>query len=98
MIMDKTGRGTIVSWYGTNGAFGMVAALAIMPLDMEILYPDGASLDENRSIQVDSNASGMGGIAPHLRVPMTEETIARAMAGEDVQLTYALDELKKQPR
>lgn len=98
MIMDRTGRGTIVSWYGTNGAFGMVAEAAIMPLDMEILYPNGASLDEDRSIQVDSDTSRMGGVAPHLRVPMTEETIARAMAGEDVQLTYALDELKKQPR
>lgn len=96
MIVNKTGRGTIVSWYGSNGAFGMVTAAAIMPLDMEILYPNGASLDENRSIQVDSDASRRGGIAPHVRVPMNEETISRAMAGEDVQLKYALRELENQ--
>lgn len=94
MIMNKTGRGKILSWYGTNGAFGMVTAVAILPLDMEILYPDGASLDENRTIQMDSDSSGTGGVAPHVRVPMNEETVARAMAGEDVQLTYALKYLE----
>ena len=94
MIMNKTERGRIISWYGTNGAFGMVTALAIMPLDMEILYPAGASLDEHGIIQVDSDTSHTGGISPHIRVPLTEETVARAMGGEDVQLTYALQYLK----
>lgn len=97
MIMNKTARGKIVSWYGTDGAFGMVTAAAILPLDLEILYPDGASLDENKNIQVDSDTTGTGGIAPHVRVPMTEDTISRAMAGEDVQLTYALQYLKDHP-
>jgi len=96
MIMNKTGRGKIVSWYGTDGAFGMVTAAAILPLDMEILYPDGASLNESRIIQMDSNASRIGGVAPHVRVPMNEETLARAMAGEDVQLTYAVQALQEQ--
>jgi carboxyl-terminal processing protease len=54
----------------------------------------GASLDENGRIQVDSNASLIGGVAPTVRVPMNEETLARAMAGEDVQLAYAVDWLK----
>nr|WP_319537677.1 S41 family peptidase [uncultured Methanospirillum sp.] len=96
MIMNKTGRGKVVSWYGTDGAFGMVTAAAILPLDLEILYPDGASLNESRIIQMDSNASRIGGVAPHVRVPMNEETLARAMAGEDVQLTHAVQALQEQ--
>ncbi|PWR72882.1 S41 family peptidase [Methanospirillum lacunae] len=94
MVMNKTARGKIISWYGTDGAFGMVTAAAILPLDLEILYPDGASLDENKKIQVDSDSTGIGGIAPHVRVPMNEDTITRGMAGEDVQLMYALKYLE----
>jgi carboxyl-terminal processing protease len=69
---------------------------AIMPLDMYILFPAGASLDRNGTIQVDSNASRSGGIAPGIRVPLNETTVARALAGEDVQLTYAMEWLDGQ--
>lgn len=96
MIFSKTGRGEIVSWYGTNGAFGMNDVRAIMPLDMYVMFPDGASLDENGIIQVDSDATLFGGVSPGIRVPLNEETVARAAAGEDVQLTYALEWLEEQ--
>ena len=39
---------------------------------------------------MDSNASLSGGVAPTVRVPLNNDTITRAMAGEDVQLTYAM--------
>lgn len=94
MIMNKTGRGTIISWFGTNGAFGMVGLLANMPLGFSILYPEGASLDQNGTIQVDSDASLAGGIVPNVRVPLNEDTVIRAMNGEDVQLNYALEYMK----
>jgi carboxyl-terminal processing protease len=45
---------------------------------------------------VDSNATLKGGIAPQLRVPVTEEIVAWSMNGEDVQLTYALQWLAEQ--
>jgi carboxyl-terminal processing protease len=90
MVFTRSGRGAIVSWYGTNGAFGMNGLQAIMPLDMYILLPAGASLDHNGTIQVDSNASRTGGVAPTVRVPVNKETVARAISGEDVQLTYAM--------
>jgi carboxyl-terminal processing protease len=89
-IFTRTGTGAIVSWYGTNGAFGMNNVQAILPLGMYIFFPDGASLDQNGSIQVDSNASLTGGIAPTVRVPLNDKTLARAMAGEDVEMTYAM--------
>ncbi|MFA4876310.1 MAG: S41 family peptidase [Methanoregula sp.] len=89
MVFAKTGTGKIISWYGTNGAFGMNGLQAILPLGMYVVFPDGASLDRDGVIQVDSNETLNGGIAPQIRVPVNEDTIARAMAGEDVQLTYA---------
>jgi carboxyl-terminal processing protease len=97
MIVTKTGRGAVVAWYGTDGAFGMNGFQAIMPLDFDILFPAGASLDENGTIQVDSNTSLVGGISPTVRVPLTKDTVGRAMSGEDVQLTYAtawLDQMR----
>lgn len=96
MMLTKTGRGAVVSWYGTDGAFGMNGLQAIMPPDFYILFPAGASLDENYTIQVDSNASLAGGVAPTIRVPLNRDTVARAMAGEDVQLAYATEGLDGQ--
>ena len=89
MMLEKTGRGAVVSFYGSDGAFGINGLQAIMPLDIYILFPAGASLDENYRIQLDSNASLAGGVAPTVRVPLTRDTVARAMNGEDVQLAYA---------
>lgn len=96
MIFSNTGRGKIISWYGTNGAFGMNNPQAVMPLDMYIMFPDGASLDKNGEIQVDSDAGLSGGISPDIRVPLNRDTVERAMNGEDVQLSYALQWLSEQ--
>lgn len=88
-LLTKSDRAAVISWYGTNGAYGINGLQAIMPLDLYILFPAGASLDENYNIQIDSNASLAGGVAPTVRVPLDQDTVTRAMSGEDVQLTYA---------
>jgi len=98
MVFANAGRGAIISFYGTNGAFGMEGMQAYMPLNLSIAFPDGASLDQAGKIQVDSNVSLRGGVAPTLRVPVNEETVARSMAGEDVQMTYALRWLDDQQK
>lgn len=98
MVFANTGTGTIISWYGTNGAFGMNSPQAVMPLGQYLFFPDGASLNRDGVIQVDSNASLTGGISPQVRVPVNEDTVARSMAGEDVQLTYALQWLDDQQK
>ncbi len=98
MVFANSGTGTIISWYGTNGAFGMNSPQALMPLGQILFFPDGASLDEHGVIQIDSNAYLAGGVAPGIRVPVNEDTVARSMAGEDVQLTYALDWLAAQEK
>ena len=93
MVFTNAGRGKIIGYYGTNGAFGMNNIHAVMPFDQYLFFPAGASLNQDKKIQVDSNASRLGGIAPQIRVPINEDTVARSVAGEDVQLTYALNYL-----
>lgn len=95
-VFAESGTGAIVSWYGTNGAFGMESMGPVLPPRIMTAFPQGASLDENGRIQVDSNASLVGGVAPTIRVPMNEDTLVRAMAGEDVQLSYAVDWIRAQ--
>ncbi len=95
-VFAGSGAGAIVSWYGTNGAFGMESLGPVLPEGIMTAFPQGASLDEFGRIQVDSNASLAGGVAPTVRVPMNEDTLARAMAGEDVQLTYAVEWIEAQ--
>ncbi len=95
-VFAESGTGAIVSWYGTNGAFGMESMGPVLPLGIQTAFPTGASLDESGQIQVDSNASLVGGVAPTVRVPLDEETLARAMAGEDVQLAYAVEWIRAQ--
>jgi carboxyl-terminal processing protease len=96
MILNRTGRGEVISFYGTNGAFGMNNVQASLPLGLSLFFPDGASLDLNGTIQDDSNAGLTGGVSPGIRVPINKDTVARSMAGEDVQLTYALQWLREQ--
>jgi len=98
MVFANSGTGTIISWYGTNGAFGMNTVEAGMPLGQILFFPDGASLDKNGTVQLDSNATLHGGVAPQIRVPVNEDTVARSMAGEDIQMTYALKWLDEQAK
>ncbi len=95
-VFAESGTGAIVSWYGTNGAFGMESLGPTLPPGVMTAFPQGTSLDANGRIQVDSNASQVGGVAPTVRVPLDRDTLARAMAGEDVQLSYTVDWIRAQ--
>jgi carboxyl-terminal processing protease len=53
------------------------------------------SLDASDQIQVDSDASGRGGVLPDMRVPVTEEIVRAALVeGPDVVLDMALQTLQ----
>ena len=73
-----------------DGAFGMESLDPVLSPGIMTAFPQGASLDKNDRIQVDSNASLVGGVAPTVRVPLDRDALARAMAGEGVQLAYAV--------
>ena len=82
-------NGDTLGFYGTHGSFGLCGPEAAMPGGLTVGWPSGQSLDENRTIQIDSR-NMVGGIAPTIRVPMTRENALRVAAGEDVELEQAL--------
>ncbi|NLA39232.1 MAG: hypothetical protein GX882_07635 [Methanomicrobiales archaeon] len=76
--------------YGTNGAFGIEFIDPALPGGIMAAFPHGASLDEPGRVQVDSNTSMTGGVAPVVRVPLDRDAPARAMTGAVVILVPAV--------
>lgn len=99
MAIQKLPQANVVSFYGTNGSFGMVGdmvdqgiGLAQMPGAI-ITYPFGRSLNSNKVIQLDSNGHH-GGVIPDIRVPLTRDTlienVEEGTEGKDPELDYAI--------
>jgi carboxyl-terminal processing protease len=83
----------IVGFTSTNGSFGVVSA----PIEMKmpggyvVRFPDGRSLNRDKTIQGDSDENEKGGAAPDITVPMNEQTFRmKVIEGQDVELNYAL--------
>lgn len=83
----------IVGFTSTNGSFGVVSA----PIEMKmpggyvVRFPDGRSLNRDKTIQGDSDERGQGGATPDITVPMNEQTLRmKVIEGQDVELNYAL--------
>ncbi len=93
MAIQKLPRGRVVSFYGTNGSFGMTGGKALMPDGYYIEFPYGRSLDADRIIQLDSQ-NKIGGVIPDTRVPMTQENAIKMANGEDVELQFAVAALQ----
>jgi carboxyl-terminal processing protease len=84
-------QGEVIGFYGTYGSFGMTGGKIYLPEGLTLHFPDGQSLNGQGVIQLDSDHSLQGGIAPTIRVPMTAEA-ARVIFvdGEDFLLDYAI--------
>ena len=78
LIMQALNRGPVLGFYGTNASFGMAQGSVTMPGGYIIHYPNGASLDENGNIQLDSDYTLDGGIRPDIIVPIDMD-ILKAM-------------------
>jgi carboxyl-terminal processing protease len=91
MAIQRLPQGAVIGFYGTYGSFGMTGGVIKLPEGLTLHFPDGQSLDAQGVIQLDSDASMHGGVAPTIRVPVTEAT-ARALFVEkrDVPLEYAV--------
>lgn len=88
----------IIGFASTNGSFGVVSA----PIEMKmpggyiVRFPDGRSLNQDKTIQGDSDERGFGGATPDITVPMNEQTFKmKYIDGQDVELNYALASLKE---
>nr|WP_320024142.1 hypothetical protein [uncultured Acetobacterium sp.] len=63
-----------------------------MPGGLTVHWPSGQSLNENKTIQLDSQ-NGIGGVSPDIRLPMTSQNAIRIANGEDVELAEAIKAL-----
>jgi len=76
MAVQRLPRGRVISFYGSNGSFGMVSGPIIkMPGGFQLTYPFGRSLDRNRRIQLDADGNGRGGVVPDIRVPLDNDIL-----------------------
>jgi carboxyl-terminal processing protease len=92
MGIARLPQGSVIGFHGTGGSFGMVGGTIMMPGGYTIEYPYGRTLDRNGIIQLDSRG-GMGGVAPHPRVPKTVKNVLAFAAGTDIELRYAIQYL-----
>lgn len=89
MGLQKLPNARTLGFYGSNGSFGLVGSEAEMPGSLTVHWPSGQSLDEQKTIQLDSR-NGSGGVRPDLLIPMTAENAIRIANGEDVELAEAI--------
>ncbi|MBE0646189.1 MAG: T9SS type A sorting domain-containing protein [Bacteroidales bacterium] len=96
MMLQKMPGNKVVSFYGSNGSFGMMEAwsyhyLYLPPNDLYFRYPVGRSVDQNGTIQLDSDSTMHGGVTPDIRVPLNDTVIDQLyLDSTDVELNYAI--------
>jgi carboxyl-terminal processing protease len=97
LLLKGQSHVVIVGFTATNGSFGILSRpITIdMPEGYVVQFPDGRSLNEDKEIQLDSNDRGEGGVAPDIKIPLTEETFAdKYVRGEDIELNVAVSALE----
>jgi carboxyl-terminal processing protease len=90
LVLGRLPQTTLIGFAGTHGSFGSPDKFVQLPGGYLFVYTGMQSLDAQRQIQVDSDASGQGGVTPHTRVALTEATVRAAFfEGRDVVLEAA---------
>lgn len=89
--MAKLPQVTVVGIQGTNGSFGTIDGIDLMPEGMMGVYPSIACLDENGEVMIDSKAQGTGGIKPEITIPIERESVIKIFReGYDYELEYLI--------
>jgi len=73
----------------TAGAFGEAGGIIKLPKDITVFFPYGACVDDQGGVLIDSDARGLGGVEPQIRVPRTYEAMLKFGQGTDVELQVA---------
>jgi carboxyl-terminal processing protease len=97
MMLKKLPLCKILSFYGSNGSFALVerAHYLFPSSDLYLRYPYGVSMDQNFSVQDDSDSTMTGGVIPDIRVPMNDTVIDQLYIDSlDVEVLYALKMMK----
>jgi carboxyl-terminal processing protease len=94
MMLQKLKRAKVVSFYGSNGSFGMCSLdhyLFPSPDDLMVTYEYGQSVDRQMKIQLDSDSTMAGGVRPDIKVPLNDTVIDQLyLENIDVELNYAV--------
>jgi carboxyl-terminal processing protease len=90
MLLKGEPNVTIVGFEGTHGSFAINQKEVGLPEGLTFRFPQARSVGESGRIQVDSDATGRGGVAPDVRVPRDAATLAALRSGRDVVLERAL--------
>lgn len=89
--MAKLPQVTIVGIQGTNGSFGTIDGIDMMPEGMMGVFPSIACLDEDGEIMIDSKYHGTGGIKPEVVIPVDQNAVEEIFKEDyDYELEYLL--------
>lgn len=92
--MAKLPQVTVVGIQGTNGSFGTIDGIDMMPEGMMGVYPSIACLDEDGEIMIDSKYHGTGGIKPEVVIPVNQEAVKEIFNEDyDYELEYLLQNI-----
>jgi len=95
-ILQQEDHIMTLGMWGTAGSFSYPGGRIKIPGKFELLFPVGMSLDENRSILIESPGDYGGGIYPDIQIPVNGKNLIIISAGTDVLLSEALAHLKLQ--
>lgn len=94
MMLQKLKRAKVVSFYGSNGSFGLCSIeYPIFPPtdDLKVSFEFGQSVDWQMKVQLDSDSTMTGGVIPDIRVPLNDTVIDQLYLDNiDVEINYAV--------
>ena len=96
LYLGKLPNVIVVGINGTAAAGGVSESAVDLPGGYTLLFPKGQSLDEQFGIQIESDASGSGGVTPDIRVPLDDAAVDALNAGHDIVLERAEVALREQ--
>jgi carboxyl-terminal processing protease len=96
LYLSKLPNTIVVGINGTAAAGGVSESAIQLPGGYALLFPKGQSLDEQLIIQIESDASGNGGVIPDIRVPLDDAAVDALNTGHDIVLDRAEAALREQ--
>lgn len=89
--MAKLPQVTVAGIQGTNGSFGSIEGIKVLPEGLIGAFPSIACLDEDGEVMIDSKKDGMGGIKPAVVIPVDQKAVEEIFKEDyDYELEYLL--------